>query len=76
MQTLRPHLRSTESETRKEGEVEVGAKICILISAPANDGLDEVENHWSRKDTGPDDFEKTHRYFCWAVWVETPASHK
>ena len=42
MQTLRPHLRSTESETRKEGEVEVGAKICILISAPGNDGLDEV----------------------------------
>ena len=42
MQTLRPHLRSTESETRKEGEGEVGAKICILISAPGNDGLDEV----------------------------------
>ena len=38
--------------------------------------LMKFENHWSRKDTGPDDFEKTHRYFCWAVWVETPASHK
>lgn len=42
MQTLRHHPRSTESKTRKEGEVEVRAKICILISTPGNDGLDEV----------------------------------
>ena len=38
--------------------------------------MPKFENHWSRQDAGPGGFEKTHRYFSWAVWVETHGLNK